>query len=103
MSLTTYLQLTSALPLNANIYGLGEAVASSGFRRAISTDGGTLQTMWARDIADPIDENVYVSEAFTNLQRIESDHILAMDLIQCIWSTALIQEPMHRRLMVCFF
>lgn len=36
-------------------------MASSGFRRAINTDGGTLQTMWARDIADPIDENVYVS------------------------------------------
>ncbi len=55
-----YLQLTSALPLGANIYGLGEVVASSGFRRDVGTDGGvgTIQTMWARDIADPIDENV---------------------------------------------
>ncbi|KAI0791893.1 glycosyl hydrolases family 31-domain-containing protein [Abortiporus biennis] len=56
-----YLQLTSALPLGTNIYGLGEVVASSGFRRDIGTNGGngTLQTMWARDSADPIDENEY--------------------------------------------
>lgn len=55
-----YLQLTSALPKGANIYGLGEVVASSGFRRDVGTDGGagTIQTMWARDIADPIDQNV---------------------------------------------
>ncbi|KAJ6518552.1 hypothetical protein DFH09DRAFT_812157, partial [Mycena vulgaris] len=32
-----YLQLTSALPLDANVYGFGEVVASSGLRR----DGGT--------------------------------------------------------------
>ncbi|THU96948.1 hypothetical protein K435DRAFT_620953, partial [Dendrothele bispora CBS 962.96] len=30
-----YLQLTSALPLDANIYGLGEYIASSGFRRDV--------------------------------------------------------------------
>lgn len=59
------IQLTSALTLDANIYGLGEAVASSGFRRDVGTsnssDGGlgTIQTMWARDVADPIDENMY--------------------------------------------
>ncbi|KAF4566163.1 hypothetical protein EYR36_011578 [Pleurotus pulmonarius] len=58
-----YLQLTSALPLDANIYGLGEVVASSGFRRDVGAHGGrgTIQTMWARDIADPIDENIYGS------------------------------------------
>ncbi|KAL0959205.1 hypothetical protein HGRIS_014485 [Hohenbuehelia grisea] len=58
-----YLQLTSALPLGTNIYGLGEVVASSGFRRDIGTDGGvgTVQTMWARDIADPVNENIYGS------------------------------------------
>lgn len=61
-----YLQLTSALPLGANIYGLGEVVASSGFRRDVGTNGGvgTIQTMWARDIADPIDQNVYVIPPF---------------------------------------
>ncbi|KAI0735986.1 glycosyl hydrolases family 31-domain-containing protein [Earliella scabrosa] len=58
-----YLQLTSALPLGTNIYGLGEVLASSGFRRDIGTDGGvgTVQAMWARDTPDPVDENVYGS------------------------------------------
>ncbi|KAJ6607818.1 glycosyl hydrolases family 31-domain-containing protein [Mycena sp. CBHHK59/15] len=56
-----YLQLTSALPLGANVYGLGEVVASSGIRRDVGTDGGvgTIQNDWARDIADPIDQNIY--------------------------------------------
>ena len=53
-----YLQLTSALPLDANVYGLGEVVASSGFRRDVGPGNGTIQTLWARDIADPVDENV---------------------------------------------
>ena len=55
-----YLQLTSALPLDANVYGLGEIVASSGFRRDVGGNGrnGTIQTMWARDDADPIDKNM---------------------------------------------
>ncbi|EJF58514.1 hypothetical protein DICSQDRAFT_172868 [Dichomitus squalens LYAD-421 SS1] len=58
-----YLQLTSALPLGANIYGLGEVLSSSGFRRDIGTDGGvgTIQTLWARDSPDPINQNVYGS------------------------------------------
>ncbi|KAF8587460.1 glycoside hydrolase family 31 protein [Ramaria rubella] len=58
-----YLQLASALPKGANVYGLGEVVASSGFRRDVGTDGGvgTVQTLWARDIADPIDQNIYGS------------------------------------------
>ncbi|RDX50567.1 hypothetical protein OH76DRAFT_1512787 [Lentinus brumalis] len=58
-----YLQLTSALPLDANVYGLGEAVARSGFRRDVGTNGGrgTIQTNWARDDADPEDENMYGS------------------------------------------
>ncbi|KAF8815919.1 hypothetical protein BYT27DRAFT_7186387 [Phlegmacium glaucopus] len=53
-----YLQLTSALPLNTNIYGLGEVISTSGFRRNVKT---TVQTMWARDIADPVDQNLYGS------------------------------------------
>ncbi|OSD05551.1 glycoside hydrolase family 31 protein [Trametes coccinea BRFM310] len=58
-----YLQLTSALPLGANIYGLGEVLASSGFRRDVGTDGGagTIQTMWSIGTSDPIDENTYGS------------------------------------------
>ncbi|KAJ6553086.1 glycosyl hydrolases family 31-domain-containing protein [Mycena capillaripes] len=56
-----YLQLTSALPLGANVYGLGEVIASSGIRRDVGTDGGvgTIQTNWARDIQDPINQNMY--------------------------------------------
>ncbi|CCM04271.1 uncharacterized protein FIBRA_06441 [Fibroporia radiculosa] len=58
-----YLQLTSALPFGTNIYGLGEVVATSGFRRDIGTGGGvgTIQTMWARDDADPLNQNIYGS------------------------------------------
>ncbi|TFK48006.1 hypothetical protein OE88DRAFT_1665015 [Heliocybe sulcata] len=58
-----YLQISSALPLGTNIYGLGEVVASSGFRRDVGTDGGagSVQTWWARDVADPIDANMYGS------------------------------------------
>ncbi|EJD47637.1 hypothetical protein AURDEDRAFT_61870, partial [Auricularia subglabra TFB-10046 SS5] len=58
-----YLQLTSALPRGANVYGLGEVLASSGFRRDVGTDGGvgTVQALWARDVGDPVDENVYGS------------------------------------------
>ncbi|KAH9911567.1 glycosyl hydrolases family 31-domain-containing protein [Epithele typhae] len=61
-----YLQITSALPLNANIYGLGEVLASFGFRHDIGLDGGvgTIQTMWARNIPDPIDQNEYGSHPF---------------------------------------
>lgn len=60
-----YLQLASALPLGANVYGLGEVVASSGFRRDVGTNGGngTIQTLWARDDADPLDQNMYVCGA----------------------------------------
>ncbi|CAK5271435.1 unnamed protein product [Mycena citricolor] len=52
-----YLQLTTALPRGANVYGLGEVVALGGLRRDI--EGGVVQTMWARDAATPVDENIY--------------------------------------------
>ncbi|KAF5346403.1 hypothetical protein D9758_012755 [Tetrapyrgos nigripes] len=58
-----YLQLTSALPLDTNIYGLGEYIASSGFRRDVANKG-SIQTMWARDIQDPTDQNMYGSHPF---------------------------------------
>ncbi|THH14082.1 hypothetical protein EW146_g6217 [Bondarzewia mesenterica] len=57
-----YLQLTSVLPTDANIYGLGEVVSSSGFRRDVSQNG-TIQTLWARDDADPVNENIYGSHS----------------------------------------
>lgn len=55
-----YLQLTTSLPLDANVYGLGEVIASSGLRRDTGANGGkgTIQTMWARDIQDPTDQNM---------------------------------------------
>jgi alpha-glucosidase len=37
-------------------------VASSGIRRDVRN--GTIQTMWARDIQDPVDQNVYVLRFF---------------------------------------
>jgi hypothetical protein len=55
-------QLTSALPEDANVYGLGEVVSTSGFRRDIS-ENGTLQTWWSRDDADPTDKNMCVDLA----------------------------------------
>ncbi|KAG0311380.1 hypothetical protein BG000_006685, partial [Podila horticola] len=54
-----YLEISTALPDDANIFGLGEVV--SGFRR---DSRGTRQTMWARDAATPVDENVYGSHPF---------------------------------------
>ncbi|EIW75819.1 glycoside hydrolase family 31 protein [Coniophora puteana RWD-64-598 SS2] len=58
-----YLQLASALPKDTNIYGLGEVVASSGFRRDVGGNGGsgTIQTLWARDSPTPVDQNIYGS------------------------------------------
>ncbi|KAF5391185.1 hypothetical protein D9757_003120 [Collybiopsis confluens] len=54
-----YLQLTSSLPHDTNIYGLGEVIASSGFRRNVAVSGGSIQTLWARDAGDPVDANFY--------------------------------------------
>lgn len=56
------LQVASALPYGTNIYGLGEVIASSGFRRDIGVNGGngTVQTSWATGLLDPIDENLFV-------------------------------------------
>ncbi|WWD16855.1 hypothetical protein CI109_101287 [Kwoniella shandongensis] len=51
-----YLQISSALPHRANVYGLGEVIAGSGYRR---NESATVQTFWARDVGDPIDENMY--------------------------------------------
>ncbi|KAK7045115.1 glycoside hydrolase family 31 protein [Favolaschia claudopus] len=76
-----YLQLTSALPLDANVYGLGEVVATSGFRRDVGTNGGgTIQTNWDRDDPDPTDENIYGSHPiymehrFNNATKVSQSH-----------------------------
>ncbi|KAK8861244.1 hypothetical protein IAR55_002063 [Kwoniella newhampshirensis] len=51
-----YLQISSKLPTGANIYGLGEVIAGSGYRR---NESATVQTFWTRDVGDPVDENMY--------------------------------------------
>lgn len=45
-----YLQLSTAMPKDANVYGLGEWIDPNGFAR---TTNGSLTTHWARDAADP--------------------------------------------------
>ncbi|KAF9181666.1 hypothetical protein BGZ51_005263 [Haplosporangium sp. Z 767] len=54
-----YLEISSVLPDDANIYGLGEVVTT--FRR---DPRGTRQTMWARDAPTPVNENLYGSHPF---------------------------------------
>ncbi|KAF9581414.1 hypothetical protein BGW38_001583 [Lunasporangiospora selenospora] len=56
-----YLEISTALPQDANIYGFGEVVSKSGFRRDTE---GTRQAIWARDAATPVDENLYGSHPF---------------------------------------
>lgn len=50
-----YLQLSSALPKNAYIYGLGEYI-SGGFRR---DNNATIQPFFTLDAGDPVDSNMY--------------------------------------------
>ena len=57
-----YLQLSTALPENANIYGLGEVIATSGLRR---DPNGTIATFWNRDSGgSPVDATLYGSHPF---------------------------------------
>lgn len=49
-----YLEISSSLPVGANIYGLSESVSKSGFRRDSSA---TVQALWARDAGNPEDQN----------------------------------------------
>lgn len=50
-----YVQLSSALPADANIYGLGEYI-SGGFRR---NPNNTVQPFFTLDAGDPTDSNMY--------------------------------------------
>lgn len=57
-----YLQLASAVPDNAHIYGLGDVISTSGFRR---DKNGTVQPFWIGDPAgNPVDRNLYGSHCF---------------------------------------
>ena len=51
---TQYLQLQTSMVKDANVYGMGETVSISGFRRDSSN---TTQAMWARDSPNPVNEN----------------------------------------------
>ncbi|KZP31568.1 glycoside hydrolase family 31 protein [Athelia psychrophila] len=62
-----YLQLSTAVQANDSIFGLGEYIASSGFRRNSSY---TMQTMWAGGIGDPIDGNLYGSHPISLVHRL---------------------------------
>ncbi|KAJ2503438.1 hypothetical protein GGH96_000228 [Coemansia sp. RSA 1972] len=62
-----YLELTSNVASNANIYGLGES--PNWFRR---NPDNTTVTLWNRDAADPFGENVYGSHAVYMELRSES-------------------------------
>jgi alpha-glucosidase len=57
-----YLQIASSLPEETNVYGLGDVVAESGFRR---DNHHTIQTFWNGDPAgNPTDRNLYGSHPF---------------------------------------
>jgi alpha-glucosidase len=55
------LELTTSIPDKNDVYGPGEIVSSSGFRRNPTKD---KTTMWNRDAASPTDENMYGSHPF---------------------------------------
>ncbi|KAG2177631.1 hypothetical protein INT44_008145, partial [Umbelopsis vinacea] len=55
-----YLEISTVIPMHSRIYGLGEVV-----HRTLERDKrNTWQTLWARDAASPVDENVYGSHPF---------------------------------------
>ncbi|TIC03625.1 hypothetical protein E3Q18_00081 [Wallemia mellicola] len=62
-----YIQLSSALPQGANIYGLGEAVTPN-YRRNSSY---TRQTNWNNDEGTPTDTNIYGTHPFYIENRIK--------------------------------
>lgn len=67
-----YLQLATAIPESAYIYGLGEWIDPNGFSR---TKNGSLTTMWARDAGDPgkRDKFVFIASEVTNLSLVNGN------------------------------
>ena len=89
--------------MNANIYGLGEVVSSSGFRRNVET---TIQTMWARDIPVPVDENLwsaihYLMTSLSLTFRLVDS--LDMVPIPFTWNIDSMKIPAPPNLMVYFY
>jgi len=54
-----YMEMSTILPVNANIYGLGEYVGK--LRRDPNI---TRQTLWNRDTPTPVEQNVYGAHPF---------------------------------------
>ncbi len=55
-----YLQLATAVPRDANIYGLGEVIATDGLR----INNNTIATFWNSDSGTPLDANLYGAHPF---------------------------------------
>ncbi|KAL8810111.1 MAG: hypothetical protein Q9200_002841 [Gallowayella weberi] len=53
-----FIEFASVLPENYNLYGLGESI------HALRLGNNYTKTMWAADIGDPIDYNIYGSHPF---------------------------------------
>jgi len=59
-----YMEISTHLPSDANIYGLGERV------RPLRLDAGLTYTMWSADEATPVNQNVYgVHPYYMELRR----------------------------------
>jgi alpha-glucosidase len=59
-----YLELTTKVPYNANLYGFGELTGA--YRR---NNHANVTTLWARDVADPFYQNQYGSHpAYTEIR-----------------------------------
>ncbi|KAI9284580.1 alpha glucosidase [Umbelopsis sp. AD052] len=60
-----YLELTTKVPDNANLYGFGEVTGA--YRR---NNHANVTTLWARDVADPFYQNQYGSHpAYTEIRN----------------------------------
>ncbi|KAL8867462.1 MAG: hypothetical protein Q9174_005651, partial [Haloplaca sp. 1 TL-2023] len=53
-----FIEFASALPENYNLYGLGETI------HGLRLGNNFTKTMWAADVGDPIDYNIYGSHPF---------------------------------------
>lgn len=69
-----YLEITSALPKGANLYGLGEYYSSSGFRRDMGEKGGvgTVQALFTYEGSVELDRNSYGAHPFYMEHRLNA-------------------------------
>lgn len=78
-----YIELSTELPRDADVYGLGEATLATGL---LLPRNGKILTLWARDIgADTVDANLYGSHPFylqVNPGNESAAHHLVMTLSQ---------------------